>query len=94
MPCYTPPHAQCSHEDNKREATLCDVLSAVERLDRENKRILENLQDQLNYYKKQSDIAIKHLCSTLIVLEQLNAIFPPEIEEWWAKHKEWDKKRK
>lgn len=101
MPCYTPPHAGCKHDDNEREHALCDALSAVKRLDEENKRILENLHDELNYYKANSDKVTAMLCMVLKEMASIHFkecgsfinVLPEGIKEWWEKHKTWDAQR-
>ncbi len=96
MPCYTPPHGYCNHKDNEREHALCDVLSAATRLDEENKMILENLQDKLNYYKAKSDEATRLLCDVLgeIEYQEPGIVLSEEVKEWHLKHKEFDEQRR
>ena len=42
--------------------------------------------------QRQIDNLTDMLCRVCLVLEQLKAIFPKDIDDWWEKHKEWDKK--
>lgn len=93
MPCYTEPHSYCHHESTERERSLCNAVSALEKIDKENKRILENQKDQLDYYKKKSDEATDMLCRLCASIDWDESNFPPDVQEWWTKHKEWDKKR-
>lgn len=96
MPCYTRPHSYCKHDGNERENILCYVLSAVTKLDEENKRILENLQDKLNYYQSNSDKITNMLCSVMgeIEYQDPGIVLDNDVKEWWEKHKKFDEQRK
>jgi hypothetical protein len=102
MPCYTDPHSYCKHDSTKREEALCDAVSALEKLDNENKHIFENLRDELSFYKNQSDKLTDMLCRVLHDMQTMIykdpewylKTVPMDIQIWYEKHKKWDKKQK
>lgn len=94
MPCYDPPHSYCKHGIEDKDLYLCDLVSAAQKLDRENQRVFENLKEELAFYKDRTNKITDMLCRVCLTLEVAGAIFPPDIHEWWEKHKAWDKQRK
>jgi hypothetical protein len=96
MPCITNPHDYCTHGTSEIDRKRCDEKKQIHISDDISKRTIENLQDELNFYKKQANKVTDMLCRILST-ENYGVIetrLDEETQEWWGKHQEYDKQRK
>ncbi len=89
MPCYSDPHDYCDHLNGK-----CLVM--VDALRESHKHVNECL----DRFKNETNLLTDMLCRLLTKIEitdyQTHAYtqrLDDDIQEWWDKHKEWDKNR-
>lgn len=80
MPCYTPPHQGCPHQDDIIENKKCDIIGHI-----------NSLCERLKYYEEKSDTATNLLCDLLKT--HIIANPSPELVRWWNEHKKWDETR-
>jgi len=83
MPCYTEPHSYCEH-------------SKGECIEKGNELLVKFYTDQIEHYKKQSNLTTRLLC---YACRQLSPDWctlkfkNEELQEWWERHKKFDEQR-
>ncbi len=91
MPCYTPPHQVCTHDEDDISNKSCDISQKAAALERTAK-----------YYKEKSDQAVDMLCrimSEAVIVGSGKMVLDisdidDDIQQWWEEHKKFDAARK